>query len=139
MAIIQCVTATCKAELLAGIHAFDADTFKIALYGPSARIGPMTGLYTETGEVSGPGYVSGGATLGSGEIKMSGLTAWVSWENPEWTDPSFTATGALIYNATKDNRSVMAIAFSAPRIFSPSSPSLIFPQDGPSTALFRLT
>lgn len=139
MAIIQCIPTSCKAELLQGIHALDADELRIALYGQDADIGPSTTAYTTTGEVSGTGYTAGGEELENQMIYQSNGSAWVTWDNPSWPSASFYASGAMIYNATKSNAAVMILNFGTSRLFSSASNTVTFPVSGSDTALMRLT
>ena len=44
-----------KKQLLLGGHNFQADTFKVALYGDQAPLSPDTTVYATDGEISGPG------------------------------------------------------------------------------------
>lgn len=139
MAIIQCVTTPCKVDMLAGIHYFDSDVFKIALYDETADFSPATVSYTTAGEISGTGYTAGGKTLENMSIQTSNGSAWVYWDNVSWTGASFSARGALIYNSTKDDRAVIALDFGLMRQFTADSNTIVFPDATASTALMRIT
>ena len=89
----------------------DSDTIKIALYTSSASLGAATTAYTTSGEVaSGNGYTTGGETLTNPVIGTSGTTAYVDFDNPEWTSASFTTAGALIYNDTTAGNNAIAVS-----------------------------
>lgn len=109
--ITQCLTASFKKELLQGVHDFDADVFKIALYLSSANLDSTTAIYTVVGETTGTGYTAGGGTLTNLGVTLSGTTAYASWDNYTWANSTLTAAGALIYNASKGNRSVLVLNF----------------------------
>jgi hypothetical protein len=139
MAIIQCIPTSCKAELLQAVHELDSDNLKIALYGESADIGPDTTEYTTTGEVVGTGYTAGGQELTNQTVMQSNGSAWVTWDNPSWPGASFYASGAMIYNATVDNKAIMILNFGTARLFTSTSNTVTFPASGSDTALMRLT
>jgi hypothetical protein len=92
---------------------FNSAEFKCALYTSDAELGNATAAYTTTGEVSGTGYNAGGATLvkTSGYPQVSGGIVYMHFENPEWPTATFTARGALIYNAST-NAPVAVLNFS---------------------------
>jgi hypothetical protein len=136
--IIQGATVSFKAELLRGEHDFDSDTFNIALYSETADIGPSTTSYTATGEVSGTGYVAGGKALTVGPVTFGSNSSWLPMVDISWPGASFTAAGAMIYNASNSNKSVMVISFGQPRVFDSTTNSVNFPVDGPTTSLIRV-
>lgn len=139
MAIIQCIPTSCKSELLQGIHDFGSDDIKIALYTSTADLTPSTTEYTTTGETSGTGYTAGGQSLAGAEVQVSNGSAWVYWDNPSWAGASFYASGALIYNASQDDRAIMILNFGTSRLFSSASNTITFPVADADTALMRLT
>lgn len=105
------IATSYKREILDGIH--DAgDEYMIALFSAGADIGPDTKSYTgQDGEVHGSGYVKGGQQLKGRASGTSGTTAYVTFSNPRWSGASFTARGALIYNASKEDRAVAVMNF----------------------------
>lgn len=139
MAIIQCIPTSCKSELLQGIHDLEFDEIKIALYGEAADLGNDTTQYTTAGEVSGAGYTAGGAVLTGQTVNTSNGSAWVDWDNPSWPGASFYASGAMLYNATRDNKAILILSFGLSRLFSTSSNTIVFPESTASTSLMRLT
>ena len=106
--ITQTATTSFKAELLQGIHDFNTDTFKIALYLATADLGASTTVYVTTGETSGTGYTAGGATMTGISVNAAGF---VNFANVSWNPAVFTARGALIYNSSKGNKAVAVLDF----------------------------
>ena len=105
------IATTYRREILDGVHAPN-DNYKIALFSASANLGPETTDYTgQPGEVKGAGYVKGGQQLRGRTSGISGKTAYMTFANPRWSAASFTARGALIYNASKNDRAVAVIDF----------------------------
>jgi len=143
MAITQSITSTFKSQLLSGGHNFAAsggNTFKIALYTSAASLDSTTTTYTATGEVSSSGtnYTAGGNTLTNSGITLSGTTAYISFSNTSWTSASFTAAGALIYNATNSNNAVAVFNFGGNFTSTNGTFSVIFPAATSSTAVLIL-
>ena len=108
--ITQTATTPFKAELLQGIHDFNTDVFKLALYVATADLGANTAVYTSVGEVSGAGYTAGGETMTGVSVSPQGF---VNFANVVWPVANFTARGALIYNSSKANRAVAVLDFGA--------------------------
>ena len=96
-------------EVLRAIHA-PQDTYRIALYTEAALLSYETTAYTRKGEVRGPGYVAGGLALPRTEAFEDGA-AVLRFAEAVWPDSTITAHGALIYNATKQNRAVAVLDF----------------------------
>jgi len=113
--IAQTATTSFKAELLQGIHDFNTDTFKLALYLATANLGADTTVYTTSGETSGTGYTAGGNTLTGISVNAAGF---VTFTNTTWNPASFTARGALLYNSTKGNKAVAVLDFGSDKTAS---------------------
>lgn len=132
-----------RAELLNGYHAFSsayraADTFKIALYVSTADLNPSTTtVYTASGEVSGTGYTAGGIVLVPTAPASSGVIAYESFADAQWTGASFTANGALIYNATQGNRAVAILAFGGNKTPVGGTFTVQFSVNGSTTSVLR--
>jgi hypothetical protein len=137
--ITQTQTTSFKAELYEGIHNLLVDTIKIALYTAAAELGEDTESYTATGEVTGAGYSAGGVVLTGATVQASGNTAFVSFNNATWPGASFTCRGALIYNASKANRSVAVLNFGADRTVTNTTFTVTFPANTPTSAIIRST
>ena len=137
-----------KLELLTATHAFTttvvralttADTFKVALYTSSATLDASTTAYAATNEVaSGGGYTTGGNTLTSATTTSSGTTAYVDFADSSWTSATFTARGALIYNSTQSNKSVVVLDFGSDKSVSAGTFTIVFPTNDASNAIIRL-
>ena len=113
MAFEQTLTTSFKQEVLLGVHDLDTDTIKLALYTAEASLGASTTVYGTTNEVVGTGYMAGGEVLTGATVLTSGTTAYVDFNNAVWPVANFTARGALIYNASKGNKSIAVLDFGA--------------------------
>lgn len=111
MAFDQTLTTSFKQDILLGVHDLETDDIKMALFLATADLGAGTTVYTTTGETSGAGYVAGGKTLTGVTVLTSGTTAYVDFADPIWDPASFTARGALIYNASKSNKAIAVLDF----------------------------
>ena len=152
MSIQQTATTSFKVELLQAVHNFgptSPNTFKIALFTAAANINATTTEYTVgmTGEVSdsGTGYTTGGNTLvistspTSGNNSSSVPTAYISFSNTSWTNATFTAGGALIYNSTQGNKSVAVLDFGETKTVSNDTFQIIFPTPDANSAIVRIS
>jgi hypothetical protein len=135
--ITQTQTTSFKEELYEGIHDLLTDTIKIALYTANADLGASTTVYTTDQEVTGTGYTAGGLTVTNVTVASSGTTAYVSFDNPQWTGVSFTCRGALIYNSSKANRSVAVLNFGNDKIVTNGTFTVTMPANTATTALIR--
>lgn len=144
MTIAQTATTSFKVELFQAVHNFDTDVFYVALYTGNASIGPTTTVYTTTDEVSGDGYTAGGALATVSVYPTSGTgaqgvpTAYVSFQNVEWPNSSFTARGALIYNTSQGNKSVAVLDFGADKTTVNSTFTIQFPVADANSAIVRI-
>jgi len=151
MSILQTVTTSCKVELLQAIHNFgptSPNTFKIALFTAAADLSASTTVYTAgmTGQVAnGNGYTTGGNTLVISQSPTSGTnqsavpTAFISFSNTSWTSASFTARGALIYNATQGDKSIAVLDFGADKTVTNDTFQIIFPTADANSAIVRIS
>jgi len=131
MAIKSALPTSFKQEILDGIHDAD-DDYMIALFTDAANLGAETRSYTEQGEVNGTknGYTKGGIALGGRKTGISGSVAYLTFDNPKWLNCSFTARGALIYNASKQNRAVAVINFGQDHTCTNGTFIVTLPADG---------
>jgi hypothetical protein len=139
--ISTALTTSFKVDLLKGIHNFSnpgGDTFKIALYTSDAILGADTTVYSTTNEISGTGYVAGGKVITSVTPTSSGTTAYVDFDNVSWTGATFTANGALIYNASAGNAAVAVLAFGSDKSVDNSTFEVIFPTANATNAIVRI-
>ena len=113
MASTAAVTDSYKQDILNGVHQ-PGDTYMVALYTSSATLSKSTTAYTTSNETSGTGYTAGGVALSGFTVSISTDTAYLTWStNPSWTGSSITAVTALIYNASRSNKSVCVLTFSS--------------------------
>ena len=134
MSIVQTQTTSFKAELYQAVHNLLTDTLKIALYTGNANLNADTAAYTTSNEVSGGGYTAGGVALTGVTINTSGYTAYVNFNNVSFS-ASVTARCALIYNASKSNKSIAVLDFGSDK--TSSAFTITMPQNTATTALIR--
>jgi len=135
MAIVQTQTTSFKAELYQAVHNLLTDTIKIALYTGNASLDSTTTAYSSTNEVVATGYTAGGNTLTGVTVQTSGYTAYVNFANTSWAS-ALTARCALIYNASKDNKSIAVIDFGSDKT-STTTFLITMPANTSTTALIR--
>jgi hypothetical protein len=145
MAITSAVCTSFKVELLKGVHNFTAttgNTFKIALYTSSATLGASTTAFSSSNEItnsSGTAYTSGGATLTSVTPTTDSTTAVCDFSDVSYTDASFTANGALIYNSSASgNPACVVVAFGADKTVTSGTFTIQFPTADATNAIIRL-
>jgi len=148
MSILQTVTTSCKVELLQAIHNFgptSPTTFTIALYTAAADLNASTTVYSSTNEVTGAGYTAGGNTLvistspTSGNNSSAVPTAFISFQNTTWTNATFTARCALIYNVTQGNKSIAVLDFGSDKTVNNDTFQIIFPTADANSAIVRIS
>lgn len=148
MSILQSATTSFKVQLLQAVHNFgptSPNTFKVALYTAAADINETTTIYSTTNEVVGTGYTAGGNTLvistspTSGNNFSSVPTAYISFSNTSWTNATFTARAALIYNVTQGNKSVAVLDFGSDKTVNNDTFQIIFPTADANSAIVRIS
>lgn len=148
MAILQTATTSFKIELLQAVHNFGPttpNTFKVALYTAAANLGTATTVYSTTNEVVGTGYTAGGNTLvisvspTSGNNTTGVPTAFISFNNSTWTNATFTARAALVYNSTQGNKAVAVLDFGSDKTVSNDTFQIIFPTPDANSAIVRIS
>ena len=155
MANTQSLCTSFLGDLLVGRHNFGtgpvratsaADTFKVSLYLTTATVDASTTQYTSTGEVSGTGYVAGGATLTNtvapattNTSSTAGVAYWTPSAAVAYTDVTLATPfdAALIYNQTQANRSVAVYTFGA-QVITAGTFVLVMPPNNAATGLLRL-
>jgi hypothetical protein len=137
MSIVQTQTTSFKKELYQGIHDLSTDTIKIALYTAAADLNAATTVYSTSNEVVASGYTAGGQTMTGVSISSDGNTAYANWANVSWT-AALTARCALIYNASKGNKSVAVLDFGADKT-STTTFLITMPANTATAALIRST
>lgn len=140
MAITQAMCTSFKVDILGGVQDLDTDTIKMALYTSSATLDASTTAYTTSNEVSSSGtnYTAGGNTLTSPVITSSGTTAFADFADTTWSNASFTARGALIYNASKSNKAIAVLDFGADKTATAGDFVVQMPTADASNALIRI-
>jgi len=145
MAITSAVCTSFKVELLKGVHNFTAttgNTFKIALFTSDASLGAATTAYSTSNEItnsSGTAYTAGGATLTSVTPVASSTTAVCDFSDVSYTNATFTANGAMIYNDSASGDPACAvIAFGADKTVTSGTFTIQFPAADATNAIIRL-
>lgn len=136
------VPTSFKVELLKGLHNFSnpgGHTFKIALYDSSAVLGAQTTAYSSANEITGTGYVAGGATLTSVTPTSEDNVGISTFSNVTWSNATFTANGALIYNANASNAAVAVLAFGSDKSVTSGTFQITFPTANSTNAIVRVT
>jgi hypothetical protein len=145
--ITQCMTTSFKVDCLSGVVNFAAGTpytYKIALYSVAngASLDATTTTYASTtGEVIGTGYTATGQTLTVSQVPSSSgtptTTAFINFANVTWTGATFSADGALIYNATT-GRTVAVLNFGGTKTVSAGTFTVQFPVAGSGAAIVQI-
>lgn len=138
MAIAQAVCNSFKSQVLIGAHNLTTNSIRIALYTSAANLGPDTVAYTNLGEVVGTGYTAGGKVLTGVTVMLDGSVAIVDFADVAWTGATFTARGALIYNATASNAAIAVLDFGTDVTVVAGTFTVVFPVPTASTAAVRL-
>lgn len=136
MAIVQTQTTSFKAELYQGVHDLLTDDIYIALYNGNANLDASTTVYTTAEEITGTGYTAGGNLLSGTTVNTSGTTAYVNFANVQWNPAAFTTRCALIYNASKGNKSIAVLDFGADKTAT-STFTITMPANTATAALIR--
>ena|SRR5215467_10894677 len=135
MPISSVIPASFKQEILDGVHEPD-DDYKIALFASGAALDAKTTHYSgQPGEVKGRGYTQGGTSLMGRASGVAGSTGYLTFSNPEWRDASFTAHGALIYNASKQNRALAVLNFGQDYTCTNGTFAVSLPPEGASAII----
>ena len=132
------LTTSFKEQLLLGQHDLETDVLKIALYTQDAVLGPGTTVYTAVEEITGTGYVAGGEILVNVTVSQGNDVAYASFDNPTWLATTFTTRGALIYNASKANKSIAVVNFGSNQTTLNQTFQIQLPTNNPETALIRI-
>jgi len=137
MAIVQTITTSFKQQILLGEHDLDTDTLKIALYTGDASLGADTTAYSATNEITGTGYSAGGIVLTGVTISAAtNGTVYVDFNDAVWVPAAFTCRAALIYNASKSNKSIAVLDFGADKTCT-NTFTVQMPENTASSALLR--
>ena len=136
MPITQTMTTSFKVELPQAVHNLLTDSIKIALYTSTATLNAATTVYSSSSEAVAAGYTAGGIVLTGVTINSANNIAYISFNNPSWA-AALTARGALIYNASKGNKSVAILDFGADKT-STTMFTVRVPANTDSSAVLRI-
>ncbi len=148
MGVTTAMCTSFKGELLGGTHDLDTNTIKLALIksGESGTYGASTANYSDvTGnsdEISNTGnYSAGGASLTSVTVTggTSASTAFVDFDNVQFTSATIDANGAIIYNSSEGNKAVAIINFGSTQSSDNGTFTVTMPAAGTSTAIIRIS
>ena len=148
MGITTALCNTFKKELLEGIHTFGTDTFKLALIksGESGTYDATTANYSavtgNSDEISNTGnYSAGGANLTNVTVTggANASTAFVHFDNVQFTNATIDANGAIIYNSSEGNKAVAIINFGSTQSSDNGTFTVTMPAAGTSTAIIRIS
>lgn len=131
----QTQTTSFKKEVWQAVHDLLADTLKIALYDGNASLDQTTTAYSATNEVVAAGYTAGGQTLTGTTIGADGFVIFASFDNVSWS-AALTARYALIYNASKSNKSIAVLDFGSDKT-SATTFTVTFPANTATSAILR--
>jgi hypothetical protein len=136
MSISQTLTTSFKVESFEGIHDILTDNIYMALYTALADLNDATKVYTTVQEITGTGYIAGGKLMTGATVNAYGNTAYVNFDNVVWNPAAFTCYGALIYNASKGNKSIAVLNFGGGKTCD-NTFTVTMPSNTYSTALIR--
>lgn len=119
MSIQTAMCVSFKREIMEGVHDLLLDTIMYALFQNTGAsvFGPETTVYDGSREVSSsahPSYIAGGIELTGKALVTDGNSAIFTFNNPVFPAATLTAWGALIYNASQNDRAICVIAFDRP-------------------------
>lgn len=135
------ITLSFRQEMLTGVHDLLSDTVKLALYTSASDVSTSTATYgAATNEVaSGSGYTTGGNTVTGKQIVIDLQTVVFTFADVEWGVASFTTRYALLYNASKANRSIAVFDLLVDRTGTGATFKLEVPPATASAGLVRFT
>jgi len=134
--IVQTQTTSFKTQLYSGVHDLLNDSLYIALYTGNANLDQTTTIYSSTNEITGTGYTAGGQLITGVTVQSDNYTAYVSFTNPYWSPAAFTTRCALIYNATKGNKSICVLDFGSDKTCTTTF-TITLPANTSTAALIR--
>jgi hypothetical protein len=135
--IIHGIALEAKKALITGVHQ-PGDDYRIALYSAAAKIGPTTKAYTTDGEIKGMGYTAGGVALKGHRTGIIGKNAFITFDDVILKSATFSAAGAMIYNASKGNAALIVLSIGSEKHVYNSTFELKFPKPTETSALILL-
>lgn len=147
MAITSGINIIFKKDVMLEQHNLPSDTLKIALVsssGSASNGGPNT-LASISGEISGTsdgsgnsGYVTGGTTVSNVTVSNVSSSGVVDFDDVQWTSVTFTARGAVMYNATNSNKVIAVYDFGGDKAVTNGTFQLTIPSATSAAAIVRL-
>jgi hypothetical protein len=105
-----------RAAYLALTGALDVenDVIKVALHTNLYSADKDNNTWSNTNEVSGVGYTTGGATLANSVVTQNDTGDRAEWDadDVEWPSSTITARYAVVYNTTRANAIICVFDFS---------------------------
>ena len=135
--IIHGIALEAKKALITGVHQ-PGDDYRIAFYSAAAKIGPTTKAYTTDGEIKGIGYTAGGVALKGHRTGIIGKNAFITFDDVILKSATFSAAGAMIYNASKGNAALIVLNIGSEKHVYNSTFELKFPKPTETSALILL-
>jgi hypothetical protein len=135
--IIHGIALEAKKALITGVHQ-PGDDYRIVLYTAAAKIGPTTKAYTTDGEIKGMGYTAGGVALKGHRTGIIGKNAFITFDDVILKSATFSAAGAMIYNASKGNAALIVLSIGSEKHVYNSTFELKFPKPTETSALILL-
>jgi hypothetical protein len=135
--IIHGIALEAKKALITGVHQ-PGDDYRIAFYSAAAKIGPTTKAYTTEGEIKGVGYTTGGVALKGHRTGIIGKNAFITFDDVILKSATFSAAGAMIYNASKNNAALIVLNIGSEKHVYNSTFELKFPKPTETSALILL-
>ena len=135
--ITQGIALEAKRALISGVHQ-PGDDYRIAFYSASAKVGPQTKAYVTEGEVNGKGYKAGGVKLKGFKTGSIGKNAFMTFDDVELKNATFSVSGAMVYNASKGNATLCVLNLGGERHVFEGAFELKFPKPTENNALILL-
>jgi len=131
------VTALCdqaKLDMMDGVHQ-PGDTYRLALYTDEADLDDNTTKYTTKHETSGQGYPRGGFYLTGRRTALVDKVACLTFNDVNAERCTFEASGAMIYNESRNGAALATLAFDTIKRPSNGAFELEFPLLKPNSAV----
>ena len=135
--IIQGIALEAQRALISGVHQ-PGDDYRIAFYSASAKVGPQTKAYVAEGEIKGKGYKAGGVKLKGFKTGSIGKNAFMTFDDVELKNATFSVSGAMVYNASKGNATLCVLNLGGERHVFDGAFELKFPKPTENNALILL-
>ena len=135
--ITQGIALEAKRALISGVHQ-PGDDYRIAFYSASAKVGPQTKAYVAEGEIKGKGYKAGGVKLKGFNTGSIGKNAFMTFDDVELKNATFSVSGAMVYNASKGNATLCVLNLGGERHVFDGAFELKFPKPTENNALILL-